>query len=93
MKIKRIKEIIKMFTENSNTYAYNTSSSCKYRLPCGWCDRKNCVCTYPYTTTLYSVSSNTASNSEAISSSIKANVETVSDNNGFINATESFLKG
>ena len=20
--------------------------NCKYRLPCGWCDKKNCLCTY-----------------------------------------------
>jgi hypothetical protein len=24
---------------------YNIEANCKYRLPCGWCDRKNTMCT------------------------------------------------
>ena len=31
---------------NSTSSAYNYSNNCKYRLPCGWCDRRNCLCTY-----------------------------------------------
>ena len=40
-------------SSNSTSSVYNYSSSCKYRLPCGWCDRRNCLCThysYSYTT-------------------------------------------
>lgn len=40
----------------STSTTYNISNTCKYRLPCGWCDRRNCLCTYAglgytYTTT------------------------------------------
>lgn len=38
---------------NSTSSVYNYSNNCKYRLPCGWCDRRNCLCThysYSYTT-------------------------------------------
>lgn len=80
-----------MITETS--LSYNVNNSCKYRLPCGWCDRKNCLCTYSFTTTLYATASNATSSSESLSSSVKSNVKVGSEDNGFINTTESFIKG
>lgn len=88
-----------MFTENSNLYTTSIANDCKYRLPCGWCDRKNCVCTYPYVAPLYTTASNATSSSESIkdavtiSDTVASNVKASSDSNGFINTTEAFLKG
>lgn len=35
---------------NSTSATYNISSTCKYRLPCGWCERRDCMCTHMFST-------------------------------------------
>lgn len=32
-------------TATVNMSDFSNSLPCKYRLPCGWCDRRNCQCT------------------------------------------------